>query len=286
MIIKNIFKRMWYELTVFFILVVFLIIYLLIINNTFEITEIIIKNKKLPDSFDGYKIVLISDLHDKYFDKDNRRLITAIRDEKPDIIAMAGDMHGDDHDDTKYINFIKNLSEVAPIYYAEGNHDPSPYKKTDYNKYNKALEAAGAVNLNENVVSLKSKKGESINLIGMSWHLYRPGDITLNSNDFNIVLLHNPFSYDDFGENRPELMLSGHVHGGVIRIPFIGGLFSPGAGTSLANRWKREFFFPKYSKGVYDYKESRLIVSTGLGNTSFLSFRLLRPEIVIITLLK
>jgi predicted MPP superfamily phosphohydrolase len=277
---------MWYELIVFSIFVVFLTIYLFIINNTFEINEVVLKYNKLPESFDGYKIILISDLHDKYFNQGNARLINAIKDENPDIITLAGDMHGDDHDDKKYIDFIENLSKIAPVYYAEGNHDPSPYKKSDYYKYNKALADAGAINLNENSVSLKSKTGDSIKLIGMSWHLYKPGDITLNEKDFNIVILHNPFSYDDFGEDRPDLMLSGHVHGGVIRIPFIGGLFSPGAGTSLANRWKREFFFPKYSKGVYDFKESRLIVSTGLGNASLLPFRLIRPEIVTVTLLK
>lgn len=277
-------KRTWYKLPIIFCLIIFITVYLYLINNTFEITEISLKYDKLPESFNGYKIALISDLHDKNFGKNNNRLIEAIKNENPDIITMAGDMHGD-NDDVKFINFIKALAKVAPLYYAEGNHESPPFIKTDYDDYIKALTNAGAIILNENSLILHSDSKNYIKITGMNWHLYKIGDISFNQKDFNILLLHNPFAFDDFAKNPPDLMLSGHIHGGVVRLPFIGGLFSPGAGTSFLNRWKRQFFFPKYSKGVYNFEGHRLVVTTGLGNTIF-PFRLIRPEIVIITLIK
>ena len=96
----------------------------------------------------------------------------------------------------------------------------------------------------------------------------------VNNEDFNILLSHSPFDFEVFAKWGADLTLSGHVHGGLIRLPFIGGLISPERGL-----------FPKYSEGEYSIDDSKMIVSRGLGGSSGINLRIFNnPEICVVTL--
>ena len=255
--------------------------YCMIVSNILTVSEIAVESERLPASFDGYRIVLLTDLHDKNFGRDNRRLIERVKTLSPDVILFGGDMH-ETLDDRAFCRLIEALSGIAPVYSSEGNHDAYYHLRSDYAGYCKKTEASGMRNLNGRVF-LESAAGEKIALTGISYHAYTKDCLSFDEDFFNLLLLHNPFCFDELSQ-KPDLMLSGHVHGGFVRLPLIGGVFAPGAGVSFLKRVSREFFFPKYTKGVYGDETGRLVVSQGLGLTARFPVRVIPPEIICVTL--
>lgn len=256
-------------------------VWCLVISQCLTVRRLSVTSPKLPESFEGYTVVLLSDLHDSTFGRENRRLIEKVRALSPDVILFGGDMHQTEND-AAYLSLIESLRQIAPVYSCEGNHDPYYHLRPDYSVYLKKTEAAGLVNLTGRIF-LESAAGEKIALTGESYHAYVKGRISFDEQFFNLCLLHNPMWFDDF-EQKPDLMLAGHVHGGFIRLPFVGGVFAPGAGASLFHRFSREFWFPKYTDGLYGDENGQLAVSQGLGLTARFPFRPLPPEIVCVTL--
>lgn len=260
-----------------------LLIWVLVwINYGFKISRHTIKYDNLPKEFDGFRIALISDLHNATFGKNNRRLLTALKAIAPDIVALGGDMHTFNCDDEDYFSFLTELSKAIPTYSVEGNHDWQKIEEKDRLPYINAYLATGVNDLNGKSLSL-TKNGSSIRLYGTGYSEDAIDFGEKRSNDFSIALIHVPDWFDKI-EDKPDLMLSGHVHGGIIQIPFVGGFLAPGYGATILERFGRKYFFPKYSKGVYPHGKHRLAVSVGLGKASIQPFRFLRPEIMLITL--
>lgn len=256
-------------------------------NNNITITEINYYNDKIPDGFNGYSIVHISDLHNKSFGKNQEYLLKKVRIAEPDIIVITGDLV----DRRKYnldiaMKFIDGAMKIAPIYYVSGNHEA--WSK-DYKNISQRLLDYGVKILDDNKVALKEGKYE-IEILGLS----DPGFLTSNylkgtdlsklkeelsklSDDstFQILLSHRPELFDLYTDENIDIIFSGHAHGGQFRIPLIGGLVAPDQGL-----------FPKYTSGAYVQNQSTLIVSRGLGN-SIIPVRIFnRPEIIKVTLLK
>lgn len=254
-------------------------------NFTFGVTKITIESDELPDSFAGYKIAHVSDLHNAEFGENNTSLISAIKSESPDIIAVTGDVL--DAYDTKYevgLDFMKALAEIAPTYFVGGNHEMN---LNIHSRFYPEMEESGVI-IAENKALEITKNDESITLYGaeefsMITHyasaedrvrIFEEGLRDVYSDDgFSMLLSHHPELADVYSDIGFDLVLSGHAHGGQIRLPFIGGLFSPGQGS-----------FPEYDAGVYDLNGTSMIVNRGLGNSRF-PFRVNnRPEICIIEL--
>ncbi|SNR91513.1 hypothetical protein SAMN05446037_1001392 [Anaerovirgula multivorans] len=254
-------------------------------NNDITTTQIDYSNIKIPNEFNGYTIVQISDLHNKEFGKNQEHLLKKIRAISPDIILVTGDLI----DRRKYdldtaIIFINGAMKIAPVYYVSGNHEAW---SGDYKNISQKLLSYGVQILDDNKVKLM--KGEArIEILGLSdpdfltfdymdgtnsskleEHLARLSDDSV----FQILLSHRPELFDLYANENIDIIFSGHAHGGQFRIPFIGGLVAPDQGL-----------FPKYTSGIYTQNQSTLIVSRGLGN-SIIPVRIFnRPEIVVVTL--
>ena len=275
--------------------IVFLVIVLIIIgalyygNNTVEISRYQIYSTRLPAEFDNFKILQLSDLHSKQFGNENWRLLRIINKEKPDIIAMTGDMvsTSDDNYETFY-ELSRNLAKRYKVYYIVGNHEQILMD----DRIIHFLESNGVTVLDNEKVKIEGKNS-SINLYGLWFNLKYYKDMndpytkdlyydlnamqkTLgipNTKEYNILLTHNPMYFPTYAQWGADLTLSGHVHGGVIIIPFKGGLLSP----------ERDFF-PEYYGGLYSIEERKMIVNRGLGNGKFGIRIFNRPEVSVITL--
>lgn len=280
-----------------FLIIIFLIFAEFVISNTFlSVTKVAVKDTKIPASFDGYKIVQLSDLHDKSFGKDNSRLIRVIDKQKPDIIVLTGDMiNSTDTNFQNLYSFSKQLVKICPVYYIVGNHEQMLASEL-YKDMIGNLKKTGIIVLDNEKTTL-IKNGKKINLYGLWFNLryYRNlssqtsgnNDYSLTedtieqligrakTSEYNILLTHNPVYFDTYSSWGADLTLSGHIHGGMIRIPFKGGLLSP-----------EIKFFPKYDAGIYENNGNKMFVSRGLGNGTF-GIRFFNiPEIAVIVLEK
>ncbi|WP_290776144.1 metallophosphoesterase [Anaerofustis sp.] len=269
----------------------------------FENTSLFIVDKKeivsskIDSSFDGYKILQLSDLHSRSFGNNNDKLLKKIDKIDPDIIVCTGDMMNSmDDEGNVFIDLAKKLSSNYPIYYIDGNHEQLVnYNNVSvYDKYMSRLKELGVTVVKNKKVNIK--KGSSyINLYGLNVDLVyystktalKESNIkytqknfsktinkeTFEADKFNILLTHNPLYFDVYEKSGVDLILSGHVHGGIVRIPFKGGVLSPD------QEW-----FPKYYHGLYKINDTSMIVSAGLGNDT-VNFRAFNPfEINLITL--
>lgn len=256
------------------VLLVVLAVWIFHGNVAVEISEYTVKGQ-IPESFDSFRIAQISDLHNS----ENDKIIEKLRTTDVDIIVITGDMI--DSRNTKVdvaTAFAKEAVEIAPCFYVTGNHEARVWE--DYNLLKEQLISLG-VTVMENEECCLSIGDESISLIGLhdtGFDLNTGIDYTLASvksegDNYKILLAHRPEYFDKY--NGVDLILSGHAHGGQIRLPFIGGLFAPGQG-----------FFPKYDSGVYNEEGKTMVVSRGLGNSLF-PFRVNNnPEIVVVELKK
>lgn len=228
---------------------------------------------KLPQSFKGFRICHLSDLHNKLFGKNNSRLLESVASGSPDIIVITGDLVDERHSDPEpTLDTLEALCEIAPVYYVCGNHEKK-LTKTEQAYLFSSLEEMGVTLLDSKVVELYIGY-DSISLGGVF-----DGDSTkklpLFEDDgrLNILLYHKPGEFDAYKALGADLVLSGHAHGGQVRIPFIGGAIAP-------DQW----LFPKYSEGSHTVGEITNIISRGLGN-SLIPLRVNNPpEVVFITL--
>lgn len=256
-------------------------------NKSLNVSKYEIKSNKLPVEFNKFKIVHLSDFHNYDFGKNNVKVIEKINDENPDIIVMTGDMVNKyDKNFERFLNMSEALSKKYKIYYIVGNHEKR-LKNYHLNFIIEKLRKFNIKILNDEKLVIK-RKNDCINIYGVDIPLpfykirNKPSNIEdvvdlvlkkCNEKEYNILLAHNPLYFETYSKYNVDLTLSGHVHGGMIRLPFIGGLLSP-----------ERKFFPKYSSGVYKVNNKEMIVSRGLGH-SRPGIRLFNiPEIVSITL--
>lgn len=254
-------------------------------NNVIETTAITIETERLPKAFDGYTVVQIADLHGKSFDPKQTKLLKKITQAQPDLIVMTGDLIDSRRNgEAAALTLMKQLTADYPVYFVTGNHEV----RRNLTLLPK-LEAIGVQILRNTAVPLEYN-GANIALLGIDdptttrWSegLQEPDGTrkslasaqeAVDPSTFQLLLAHRPEYVPLYAERQIDLVLSGHAHGGQIRLPFTDGLYAPGQG-----------FFPKRTAGQYTVDTTQLIVSRGLGNSLF-PFRLSnRPEIVVITL--
>ncbi len=240
----------------------------------------------LPKEFEGFRIALISDLHDRRFGKENQILAKAVLATSPDLVVTAGDLHEPPHSPEPVYALFSALSSAVLTTYTEGNHDIRKGRGTlseeEYARHLARISQAGAVILNDRVLPLE-RNGKLLLLYGQSWREMVRGTFpALDPQLPSVAVCHDPLQFDRL-DPLPDLLLSGHVHGGILRLPFLGPVFSPGNGTPVFKRFGRQFFFPKYSRGLYYKGKHTLAVSQGLG-FSILPIRFIRPEIMVLTL--
>ena len=252
-----------------------------------KITRYRIKNSKITEG-NGIRSAFISDLHGRIYGENNSRLLEMIRKEKPDVILAGGDLIVSKIPkyDKVALEFLKEAARIAPVYMAPGNHEKGMESLNMFKNRNAAfherLEEMGVCYLSNEGADIN----ESISVTGLDADYECYGKIhpkKLNEeavldligrcdrSRFNILLAHNPGFFEKCLANAPDLVLSGHYHGGAIRLPKIGGVISP------------QFrLFPKYSRGMFKKQGSTLIVSAGCGSHT-INLRLFnRPEVVII----
>ncbi len=240
----------------------------------------------LSEEFDGFRISVFSDLHDRRFGKDNRRLVSAVLETSPDLVITGGDLHEDPHSPEPIYALFCGLSRAVPVTYTEGNHDlrrgRHQVSEETHQQHLQRIAQSGAVLLNDTVFPIQ-RNGNCLLIYGQSWRGMLQNNAPDLSPDFpSVAVCHDPLQFDRL-ETLPDLMISGHVHGGILRLPGIGPVFAPGNGTPLFKRFGRRFFFPKYSRGLYKKGKHTLAVTQGLG-FSILPIRFIRPEILVLTL--
>lgn len=230
-------------------------------------------------------IVLLTDLHGCEFGRENNRLLKRIDGISPSFICIAGDMTVKNGKKTESVlSFLHPLSERYPVYYAPGNHE---IRMPEYDDYRHRIKEMG-IHYLENQ---SAGAGNNICIAGLDlpeywyhkcWHrrMYSAEKTEellgrCQKGMFTILLAHNPEYFPWYAEWGADLTLSGHIHGGIACLPFLGGVLSP----SLR-------FFPRYDAGQFEQKGKYMVLSRGLG-LHHIKFRFFNiPEISVIKIKK
>lgn len=235
------------------------------------------------------RIVFLSDLHNKCYGKDNEKLIKSIKALNGDIILLGGDMMTAKKkaEFDQGISFISRISEIAPYIYAFGNHE----SRARFNKNNRygTLFADYARELLKIGVSIKDNEcvdvdGIKVYCLTIPESFYNKRKLTVMQADditgcigkpdqdsLNVLLAHNPEHFDGCAAWGADVVLAGHYHGGIVRLPFSGkGVISP-----------RFTLFPKYDGGVYKSGETTMYVSRGLGMHT-IPLRMFNPSEILV----
>ena len=252
-------------------------------NRTVRLTETEFSSDRLSAAFDGFTVAHVSDLHNASFGKDQKRLLAQVRGANPDMIVVTGDIIDSRRTDTEpALTFMREALEIAPVYYVTGNHEA---RIDEFPEFEQELLSLGVTVMRNETAEIE-RGGEKIYLVGIDDPLFIMRGEALTESEavmreldgqggdgFTLLLAHRPELIEDYASFGADLVLSGHAHGGQIRIPFIGGLYAPGQG-----------FFPEYTSGEISFGGTSGIVSRGLGNSLF-PFRVNNdPEVVAIKL--
>ncbi len=276
--------------TILFILIVLIIVFLIVLTNTRISTASY--SVALQNLGSSVRVILLSDLHGKSFGRENSRLIAKIQEQSPDAIFLDGDMidrSADPTDVQELLRLIKRLHEIAPVYFAPGNHELE-YMQTDTSLLTQVTEA-GAVIVNDSYVDV-TIAGQPLRIGGTMGHAFyfgRSEEEFSSSPEYQflkafedtdvpkICLAHMPDTFIFNGAYNlwnVDLILSGHTHGGLIRLPFIGGLYAPMQG-----------WFPEYDQGYFRLGEHmQMVITSGLAGHGMIPRINNPPEIVVIDL--
>jgi predicted MPP superfamily phosphohydrolase len=257
-------------------------------NYTVGTTDYFVENPRFSDSLNGFTIAHLSDLHLPDQKVDLNAILDHVYQMQPNIIAITGDIIQTDAaqlDEATLFTFFKALTDIAPTFATFGNHDAVSLQ---HNLLVRTMGAAGIVHLNDRAITY-TYKGQPLTLIGLDDKMnkyFLTGDalrtVELTTEQMaqpKILLAHHPEAFLRYHENinkSPDLVLSGHAHGGQIRIPGIGGLFAPNQGR-----------LPKYTSGVFylpGNPDKQMVVSRGIGASTFPVRLNNRPEVVAVHL--
>jgi len=245
-------------------------------NNSLTVSNYTYETQKAGKSLDGFKIVHISDLHNKRFGRKNSRLIKLIREQSPDIIVISGDIADSRHTDiAAAVEFVSEASEVAPVYYTTGNHEHR-FSSEKFDRLISGIRSAGGTVLLDETAVIE-RGDEKLYITGLadsSLHLGRLDGIMPKAPDcLSLLISHQPQFIDFYTESGADITFCGHAHGGQFRIPGIGGFIAPGQG-----------FFPKYTEGMHRRGDKAVVISRGLGSSVIPSRINNRPEVVVVTI--
>jgi metallophosphoesterase len=247
-------------------------------------------SQKLPAAFHGLRIVQLTDLHGRSFGEKQKTLLDYVSHLHPDIVVLTGDLIAEKYDgqERKAVqDLLQGLAQRYPVYAILGNHESRSRKK---NAVIADCEKAGIVLL-RNKGAYLWRRGVCIGLAGMETVNPSPADTALSTKieehaalqetlsryqhekkpAFQILLAHKPELLQTYAEYGVDLILAGHAHGGLMKIPFSGGkcVLAPGQG-----------FFPRYTHGIYQEKNTLMVLGRGLGGPRIG----IRPEVVCIDL--
>ncbi len=248
-------------------------------RDDLEISRYEVKSQKLPESFDGFKIVQLSDLHGAEFGENGMGLVEKVKELEPDMIALTGDFVTDEGDLAAVEKLAARLTELCPVYFVSGNHEFGSGLAV---KVRNILERADVKYLSNEYLTIS--RGEDEILLGgvedpLAYaDMLSPDELAQKMNDaapdaFKILLGHRNYWMTEYPELPVDLIFCGHAHGGLIRIPGVGGLI----GTDRR-------LFPDFDAGQFNNGRYTLIVSRGLGNSVSIPRVFNRPEIVCVEL--
>lgn len=249
-------------------------------NCSLQTTETALVSPALPPAFDGLRIVELADLHGRVFGRGSRRLLAAVRRAEPDLICIDGDLF-DEHTDLAILPpLLRGLCAIAPVYYVTGNHE---WRVPGLRGILAQMRACGVTVLQDDWRVLR--RGEDALIVAGTddpcgpAERKTPAELIANIRAeageaaFLLLLTHRNDQLPQWSALGVQAVLAGHCHGGVVRLPFVGGLF----GTDRR-------LFPAWDAGLYRQGETVLYVSRGLGYTN-VHFRLFnRPEVAVIVL--
>lgn len=274
-------------------IVIALILFFLIVNicdmNRFVVRKYTFSSDKVKKEI---TFAFLSDLHDKKYGKNNSKLLDAIDKVKPDALLVGGDMivASPEETNTNAKELMNTLAQKYTVYHGMGNHEyrSDLYREKYgemYDEYSKPLMERGVIFL-RNKAALLAEHNIEIRGVEIDRKYYKRFTVRhmddsymeeiLGKNEgthYEIFLAHNPDYFKQYKDYGADLTLSGHVHGGLVRMPFLGGIASPAVR-----------FFPKYDGGLFTKEKSNMVVSRGLG-THTLPVRIFNPaELVVIHL--
>ena len=260
-------KKPIIALAVVLALLTALILWIIWGNTALQLNKYTVSSERLPRAFDGCKIAHISDLHNTEIGKNNETLLNMLREAKPDIIAITGDLIDSRKTDVAAaLHFAGEAVKIAPCYYVTGNHEA---RASEYDALKTGLIKLGVTVL-ENEKTEVERDGEKITLIGVkdpsfsSDYLFHDEEAIMESqlkalvdkdDGFTLLLSHRPELFDVYVTCNADLVLSGHAHGGQVRLPFLGALYTPDQG-----------FLPDLTEGVQTISGTKVIISRGLGD--------------------
>ncbi len=266
-----------------------------LLRSEYEKDQLVVEDYvvKSPKITEGRRVfAFLTDLHDKEFGTDNERLISIIENIRPDAVLVGGDTmttKGKGSGDLEIsLKLLLRLAKDFPLILANGNHEWRLENEPDvygdkYRRYVGTLENAGAAYLENSVVSF----GDDILIYGVDlpYECYRPGYPSLsedfltdtlgecNDSKFNILLAHSPLFFDEYAAWGADLTLSGHFHGGTVRLPVLGGVMTP----------QYQFFYP-WCAGMAEKNDKRMIVGRGLGTHSIPVRINNKPQVVVVVI--
>ncbi len=254
-------------------------------NRALQLSSVTVGSGRLPGSFNGFRIALVSDLHSTSFGRENSRLLAMVEETRPDMIALTGDIADGLSDKISMVlRFADRAVQIAPVMYVPGNHEAS---LVQYEELEQGLKMLGVAVLVNGAVYMDRGDGP-VTILGLkdprfggsrrqaderryaAEHLHQLKEA---AQGFTILLSHRPELFDLYVDEGIDLVLSGHAHGGQFRLPLIGGVFCTQQG-----------FFPRYTDGVYRDGGTQMVVSRGLGNTKHIPRLNNRPEVVLVEL--
>lgn len=245
-----------------------------------QVTEYELYFDNLPEQFDGFRIVQLSDLHGASFGRDNSRLATVVRQLGPDFIALTGDFAENKKQLSAAARLFDGLEGSAPMYWVNGNHEwvrggVQPLMQ-------ELLISHGVISLSNSYLPIE-RDGARIIAAGAEdpngrADMIKPDALaamlrTEYPDEFVLWLGHRNYWVQKYPELPVDLVLSGHAHGGIVRLPGIGGLMNVNHGPMAT-----------FEKGTYQSGSYTMVVSRGLGNSIPVPRFLNRPEIVTIIL--
>lgn len=275
-------------------------------NKSIVTRRYLLKYEFLPQEFDGFMIVHLSDLHNKWFGKNQEHLVGVVQKVKPDIVVITGDLVDEILiKEEPALVLVRQLRDIAPIYYVSGNHE---WESGHYESLRDQLIALG-VHVLDNRSETIARGDRAIVIAGiddparyqneiipnhglmdtirqytghkaqaMQRVIHRELDVVRRGIDeraFKILLVHRPEWLREYMDYHFNLIFAGHAHGGQWDLPLLGPILAPGQGL-----------FPKLVSGIHKRHNTTMVVSRGLGNSGILAFQRLfnRPEIIVAVL--
>lgn len=253
-------------------IIALIIITLLLVIGWFCGTRLTVKKYEVSSAKveKEIQLVQISDLHYSEFGNKNKKLLEKVTELEPDVIAITGDLF-DRQGDSVPKSLIKKLTKIAPVYYSPGNHEYD-IKGAYEDDYKPFLEDVGVINLEDKTATI-DVRGQKFQLSGLrssanltyDYPYYEEGlaEIKMQQDPkyYQVLLSHMPDYFELYVDNGFDLTLSGHTHGGIVRIPFTNiGAIAPGPQRTI---------LPKYVYGQYTKDGKTMIISAGLGAGSF-----------------